>query len=59
MLFMRGKKVAVSLSTRKNSSETNHQLLTNVQLLVRAARISVLSPVNPGRPLTQQLERLL
>jgi len=50
--------VAHTLSTRKNSSETNHQLLTNVQLLVRAARISVLSPVDPGRPLTQQLERL-
>ena len=50
MLFMREKKVGVSLSARKNSSQTNHQLLTNVQLLVRAARISVLSPVNPGRP---------
>ena len=45
MLFMRGKKVAFSLSTRKNSSGTNHQLFTNVQLFVRTARIPDLSPV--------------
>lgn len=50
MLFIRSGKVALTLSSRKNSFQTNHQLLTNVQLLVRAARISVLSPVNPGRP---------
>jgi len=50
--------VALTLSTRKKTFQTNHQLLTNVQLLVRATRVSDLSPVNPGRPLLKQLERL-
>ena len=45
MLFMRGKKVALTLSTRKKTFQTNQQLLTNVQLFVRTVRIPDLSPV--------------
>ena len=59
MLFMRGEKVAHSLSTRKKTFQQTHQLLTNVQLLLGTASITALSPVNAGRPLMQQLERLL
>jgi hypothetical protein len=58
MLFMRGEKVAHSLSTRKKTFQQTHQLLTNVQLLLGTASITALSPVNTGRPLLKQLERL-
>ena len=59
MLFMRGEKVAHALSTRKKTFQQTHQLLTNVQLLLGTASITALSPVNTGRPLLRQLERLL
>lgn len=59
MLLLKEKTPTLTLSTRKNSFETNQQLLTNVQLFVRTVRVQALSPVNPGRPLPQQLERLL